>query len=92
VFRTPGYPGRRGRPRLVLAAGFRLGQMVKQYAKRRVVSVQQRVVPGTAEAITAVLTAPAPGRVRGGAGALVSVGHNRAATRTQLGKYSAGAY
>jgi transposase-like protein len=62
VFRTPLYTGRRGRPRLVLAAGFLLGQVVKQYAKRRVVRVQQRVVRGTAAAITAVLQATGTGQ------------------------------
>jgi transposase-like protein len=61
VFRTPVYTGRRGRPRLVLGAGFLLGQVVKQYAKRRVVRVKQRVVQGTAEAITAVLAATGTG-------------------------------
>ena len=61
VFRTPVYTGRRGRPRLVLAAGFLLGQVVKQYAKRRVVSVKQRVVHGTAEAMTAGLAATGTG-------------------------------
>ena len=61
VFRTPIYTGRRGRPRLVLAAGFLLGQVVKQYAKRRVVRVQQRVVQGTAGAIAAVLAATGTG-------------------------------
>ena len=61
VFRTPVYTGRRGRPRLVLAAGFLLGQMVKQYAKRRVVGVTPRVVQGTADAIAAVLAATGTG-------------------------------
>lgn len=61
VFRTPVYTGRRGRPRLVLGAGFLLGQVVKQYAKRRVVSVKQRVVQGTAAAIAAVLAATGTG-------------------------------
>src|SRR3954454_3549799 len=61
VFRTPVYTGRRGRPRLVLAADFLLGQVVKHYAKRRVVSVQQRVVQGTAGAIAAVLAATGTG-------------------------------
>ena len=61
VFRQPLYTGRRGRPRLVLAAGFQLGQVVKQYVRRRVVSVQQRVVEGTAEAIAAVLAATGTG-------------------------------
>ena len=62
VFRTPVYTGRRGRPRLVLAAGFQLGQVVKQYVQRRVVSVQQRVVEGTAEGIAAVLAATGTGQ------------------------------
>jgi transposase-like protein len=62
VFRDPVRTGRRGRPRLVLAAGFQLGQVVKQYAKRRVVSVQQRVVEGTAAGIAAVLAATSTGQ------------------------------
>jgi transposase-like protein len=61
VFRTPVHTGRRGRPRLVAVAGFLLGQVVKQYAQRRVVSVKQRVVQGTAEAIAAVLAATGTG-------------------------------
>jgi transposase-like protein len=61
VFRSPVYTGRRGRPRLVLAAGFLLGQVVKQYTKRRVGGVKQRVVQGTAAAITAVLRATGTG-------------------------------
>jgi hypothetical protein len=61
VFRDPVYTGRRGRPRLVLAAGFQLGQVVKQYAQRRVVSVRQRVVEGTAAGIAAVLAATGTG-------------------------------
>ena len=61
VFRSPVSTGRRGRPRLVLGAGFLLGQVVKQYAKRRVVSVKQRVVQGTLDAITAVLAATGTG-------------------------------
>ena len=61
VFRTPVYTGRRGRPRLVLAAGFLLGQVVKHYAQRRVISVHQRVRQGTAGAIAAVLAATGTG-------------------------------
>jgi len=60
-FRRPVHTGRRGHPRLVLAAGFLLGQVVKQYAKRRVVRVKARVVQGTAEAIAAVLEATGTG-------------------------------
>lgn len=56
-FRHPVRTGRRGRPRLVLEAGLLLGQMVKRYVQRRVVSVERRVVRGTAETIAAVLAA-----------------------------------
>jgi hypothetical protein len=57
VFRHSVHTGRRGRPRLVLERGFLLGQVVKQYSRRRVVSVSRRVIYGTAEAIAAALTA-----------------------------------
>lgn len=55
VFRNPVLTGRRGRPKLKLESGLLLGQVVKRYAKRRVVSVTQRVVLGTMEAISSVL-------------------------------------
>ena len=61
AFRVPVHTGRPGRPRLVLPGGFLLGQVVKQYALRRVTGVRQRVVEGTAAAITAVLTATKSG-------------------------------
>jgi len=54
VFRNPVYTGRPGRPRLVLEQGGLLGQMVKRYVQRRVVSVEHRVVRGTTAAIAAV--------------------------------------
>src|SRR5215210_1910945 len=60
-FRSPVRTGRPGRPRLVLAEGFLLGQVVKRYAQRCVTAVEQRVVCGTAAAITAVLTATRSG-------------------------------
>lgn len=60
-FRVPVRTGRRGRPRLVLPAGFLLGQVVKQYARRRVTGVVQRATQGTAEAIAAVLAATGSG-------------------------------
>jgi transposase-like protein len=62
VFRHPVYTGKRGRPRLVVEQGLLIGQVVKQYAKRRVVSVKQRVVRGTAEAISAVLACTGTGQ------------------------------
>lgn len=61
VFRTPVRTGRRGRPRLVLEKGLLLGQVVKQYAQRRVVSVSHRIVRGTAECIATALVASAGG-------------------------------
>lgn len=57
VFRRPIHTGRRGRPRLVAEPGLLMGQMVKQYAQRHVVSVSRRVVQGSAEAIAAVVSA-----------------------------------
>lgn len=62
VFRRPVHTGKRGRPRLVIEQGLLLGQVVKQYAQRRVVSVSRRVVWGTAEAIGAVLAASGGGK------------------------------
>ncbi len=61
VFRTPVQTGRRGRPRLEEAPGLLLGQVVKQYAQRRVVGVAQRVIRGTPEAIAAALVATGGG-------------------------------
>jgi transposase-like protein len=63
AFRVPVRTGRPGRPRLVLAAGFLLGQVVKRYTRRCVTAVEQRVVCGTAAAITAVLAATRSGTV-----------------------------
>ena len=61
VFRRPERTGRVGRPRLVAEAGLLLGQVVKRYVKRRVASVEQRAVLGTAAAIAAVLAATGTG-------------------------------
>jgi transposase-like protein len=57
VFRHPVRTGRPGRPRLVRAQGLLLGQVVKRYAKRRVRSVERRVVRGREQAVATVLTA-----------------------------------
>ncbi len=61
AFRHAVKTGRRGRPRLVLAAGFQLAQVVKHSTKRHVTSVTQRVVQGTSAGILAVLTATRTG-------------------------------
>jgi transposase-like protein len=63
VFRVPLRTGRRGRPPLELAAGFQLGQVVKQYRHRRVRAVQQRVICGTRAAIHTVLTTTGTGQM-----------------------------
>jgi transposase-like protein len=57
VFRHSVRTGHRGRPRLVLEKGLLLGQVVKRYVQRQVVSVERRVVRGTEAAIAAVLVA-----------------------------------
>ena len=57
VFRRPVHTGRRGRPRLLPEPGLLIGQVVKQYAQRHVVSVSRRIVQGSAEAIGAVIGA-----------------------------------
>jgi hypothetical protein len=54
-------PGGRGRPRLGLEPGVLLGQVVKRYARRRVVSGVQQGVRGTVEAIAAVREATGSG-------------------------------
>src|ERR687887_360901 len=51
VFRDPVHTGRRGRPRLVVEPGLLIGQVIKRYARRRVVKVARRVVRGTATAL-----------------------------------------
>jgi transposase-like protein len=61
VFREPIRTGRRGRPRLVVEPGLLIGQVVKRYAQRRIVSTSQRVVRGTTQAIRAVLDVTATG-------------------------------
>jgi transposase-like protein len=55
VFRRRVATGKPGRPRLEPETGWMLGQVVKQYAKRRVVSVTQKSVVGTPAAIRSKL-------------------------------------
>jgi hypothetical protein len=62
LFRHPVRTGRPGRPRLVLETGLLVGQMVKRYAKWRVVRVERRLVRGTQKGIAAVLAATHTGR------------------------------
>jgi transposase-like protein len=57
VFREAVRTGKPGRPRLVLPAGVMIAQVVRQYAKRRVIGVAQRVVRGSVRAVQARLRA-----------------------------------
>jgi hypothetical protein len=47
VLREPLRTGKRGRPRLLLPEGIMVAQVVKRYARRRVIGVLRRVVRGT---------------------------------------------
>ncbi len=53
--------GKRGRPPRVCAPGLLLAQVVKTSAKRRVVAVSRRVILGSTEAVTQVLTVASGG-------------------------------
>jgi transposase-like protein len=61
VFRDPVRTGGPGRPRLKLASGLLIGQVIKHTAQRHVVGVTRRVVRGTADAIAGVLRATGTG-------------------------------
>jgi transposase-like protein len=54
---VPREPGQKGKSKQVLAAGFRLGQVIKQYAGKRVCGVVQRAVCGTMTEIVAQIQA-----------------------------------
>jgi hypothetical protein len=60
-FRHRTATGKPGRPRLAAEEGLLIGQVIKQYAKRRVTGVKRRIVQGTQAAITAVLEATKSG-------------------------------
>lgn len=57
AFRTPVRTGRRGRPTLVAWPELVIGQVIKQYQKRRVASVLHRLVTGRAEQLVRLLPA-----------------------------------
>jgi transposase-like protein/IS1 family transposase len=60
-FRFAVRTGGRGRPRLALEDGFRMGQVVKQYQKKRVTGVETRAIRGTREEIEAAVKASGGG-------------------------------
>ena len=57
LFREPLRSGRVGRPRLILPEGVMIAQVIKRYARRRVIGVVRRVVIGAGEAVAACLRA-----------------------------------
>lgn len=57
AFRTPVHTGRRGRPALVAWPELVIGQVIKQYQKRRVASVLHRLVTGRQEQLARLLPA-----------------------------------
>jgi transposase-like protein len=57
LFREPLRTGGVGRPRLILPEGVMIAQVIKRYAKRRVVGVIRHVVVGAGEAVAARLRA-----------------------------------
>jgi len=56
VFRSPLRTGKPGRPRLIPWPDICLGQVVKQYAKCRVVGVERRLVQGSQALVDCLLT------------------------------------
>lgn len=61
VFRDPVPTGRRGRPGMRSWRGVYIAQVVKQYARRRVVAVSQRIVQGRRPAIERLLASTQAG-------------------------------
>jgi transposase-like protein len=61
-FRTQEQTGKPGRPQLLPEPGLQIGQVIKQYRQRRVVSSTTRVVQGTPEQIEAVLAESGGGK------------------------------
>jgi hypothetical protein len=57
LFREPLRTGKPDRPRLILAEGVMIAQVIKRHAKRRVVGVIRDVVVGAGEAVAARLRA-----------------------------------
>src|SRR4051794_21520747 len=77
AFRVPQRTGHPGRPRLHLPDGVLIAQVVKQYARRRVVGVVRRAVRGTAAAIQARVAA-----TQGWAAAVINTAYSQRLTAT----------
>ncbi len=66
LFREPLHTGRVGRPRLILPEGLMVAQVIKRYARRRVIDVLGRVVTGAEEAVATCLRVTQGGSENGG--------------------------
>ncbi len=66
LFREPLHTGRVGRPRLILPEGLMVAQVIKRYARRRVIDVLRRVVTGAEEAVATCLRVTQGGSENGG--------------------------
>jgi uncharacterized phage protein gp47/JayE len=55
AFREQVRTGHRGRPKFEIWQGLCIGQVVKQYAKKRVVAVKQRIVEGTRQRVSTLI-------------------------------------
>jgi hypothetical protein len=84
VFRHPIYTGRHGRPRLVLEKELQLGQVVKRYVRRRVVSVERRPVRGTDTEVNATYIERLNATFRASLAPLICRGRASAHTATVL--------
>ena len=83
LFRKPLRTGRVGRPRLILPEGVMIAQVIKRYARRRVIGVVRRVVIGADEAVAARL-----GATQGSEGAVINTAYIerlQATFRSRLG-------
>ncbi len=76
LFREPLRTGRVGRPRLILPEGVMIAQLIKRYARCRVIGVVRRVVTGVGEAVAARLRATQGGSET----AVINTAYIRAAT------------
>jgi hypothetical protein len=75
LFREPLRTGRVGRPRLILPKGVMIAQLIKRYARRRVIGVVRQVVIGTEEAVAARLRATQGGSETGSETAVINTAY-----------------
>lgn len=57
VFRTPLRAGQTGRPPLIPWPNLALGQVIKQYARHRVVGIERRIIQASRTLVQGLVTA-----------------------------------